>query len=201
VTVRKEQAAQTEADLKKAARVVFERQGYLNTKITDITREAGRAAGSFYTHFPSKDAILEALLADMLVEVDESLAFVGHNGDFNDPEGVRWHVAAYWNFYRQHKPVVQALQQAAITSETFAERLRELMAPDIGHMAAHLRDAAEAGAVLPGDPHIVATMISSLLGAWASEWIDGKRGPDDEGITALTGFIYSAIHSARIGSG
>ena len=64
--LRQAQAAETEAALKRAALVVFARVGYLNTKIVDITREAGRSAGSFYTYFPGKEALLEALLTDLL---------------------------------------------------------------------------------------------------------------------------------------
>jgi len=65
-TTRKERAAETEAALKAAAKRVFATRGYLNTKITDITAEAGRAAGSFYNHFPSKEALIEAVLADTI---------------------------------------------------------------------------------------------------------------------------------------
>ena len=91
---RKEKAAETETALKAAARRVFARKGYLNTKITDITAEAGRAAGSFYNHFPGKEELLEALLADIAASGDESALTEGHLSDFSDPAAVRWHVAA-----------------------------------------------------------------------------------------------------------
>ena len=45
-----------------AARVVFERDGYVDARLTDITAEAGCAIGSFYTHFNDKAAVLQAVL-------------------------------------------------------------------------------------------------------------------------------------------
>ncbi|MBN9622078.1 MAG: helix-turn-helix transcriptional regulator [Actinobacteria bacterium] len=50
----------TRTALVEAARTVFERDGYLEARITDITKEAGVAAGSFYTYFDSKEEIFEA---------------------------------------------------------------------------------------------------------------------------------------------
>ena len=200
-TTRKLQAAQTEVELKQAALVVFERHGYLNTKITDITRQAGRAAGSFYTHFPSKEALLESLLADLLVQADETATLPGHSGDFAYWSAVRWHVAAYWQVYRQHSAVLRSLQQAAIVSDHFAARLQEMTAPDRRHLAEHLTQAQAAGATLPGDPMLVASAIQALIGTFTAQWIDGgERGDlpadagDDVAIDTLTNFVFAAIH-------
>jgi AcrR family transcriptional regulator len=71
---RKARAAQTEVALKEAARRVFARTGYHSAKITDITTEAGRSAGSFYHHFAGKDDVLRALLADWLAQAGTELA-------------------------------------------------------------------------------------------------------------------------------
>jgi AcrR family transcriptional regulator len=47
-----------------AARALFARQGVDNTRINEITEEADVGFGSFYNHFDSKEAIVEAVLAE-----------------------------------------------------------------------------------------------------------------------------------------
>jgi AcrR family transcriptional regulator len=201
--VRRQQAAQTEVELKAAAVRVFARLGYLNTKITDITTEAGRATGSFYKHFASKEALLEARLADLLAETDEDTLDSGHSDDFSDRAAVRWHVNQYWAFYRRHRTLMEALQQAAIVDQRFAERSQAMLEPDLHHMADHLTKARDAGLRLPGDPLVVASAITLMMASFAATWQAGA-GPDlgrplgdDEAIQTLTDLLYAAIGGRR----
>jgi AcrR family transcriptional regulator len=191
---RKQQAAQTEAELKAAAIRVFERVGYLNTKITDITAEAGRATGSFYKHFASKERLLEALLADLLVEADTSTELAGHPDDFRDRAAVRWHVAVFWRFYGRHRAVMSALQQAAIVDEEFARRSREMLEPDLHHIAGHV-----AGLDPPGDPLVAASFFTTTISAVAAGWFAGA-GPatgEEETIETLTTFLHQGLGGTR----
>jgi AcrR family transcriptional regulator len=60
----------TRATLVTAARSVFERDGYVDARITDIADEAKVASGTFYTYFDSKEeifaAVVESIEEDML---------------------------------------------------------------------------------------------------------------------------------------
>ncbi|HWG86071.1 MAG TPA: TetR/AcrR family transcriptional regulator, partial [Deinococcales bacterium] len=49
-----------------AALRVFASKGFQRSTTKDIAREAGVAEGTLYNHFPSKDAILLALLEDLI---------------------------------------------------------------------------------------------------------------------------------------
>ncbi|HTQ19953.1 TetR/AcrR family transcriptional regulator [Mycobacterium sp.] len=195
-----EQAAGTEAALKDAARLVFARKGYLNTKITDITAEAGRAAGSFYNHFTSKEELLKGLLADMLAESDRDALDAEHNGDFTDRAAVRWHVAAYWRFYTRHAVELTALRQAALVNAEFGAQIQELTNRDISHIRDHLDPVIAAGRTLPGQPDVVLAMFAGLLDGFGSHWqmSGGRLGErhvgEDEAIDALTDFVYRALN-------
>lgn len=59
------QGLRSRAALLRAARRVFEKRGYHETRIADITAAARMAVGSFYTYFDSKEEIFEALLIEM----------------------------------------------------------------------------------------------------------------------------------------
>ena len=69
-----------------AARRVFERDGFIDARITDIAEEAGAAHGTFYTYFDSKEAALRAVILHLESELLGAGAaqYRGRRGD-QDP--------------------------------------------------------------------------------------------------------------------
>jgi len=185
---RKEKAAETEVALKAAAKRLFATRGYLSTKITDITKEAGRAAGSFYNHFASKEELLQSLLADIDAAGDESAERAEHSPDFSDPAAVRFHVATFWTIYREHEPTMRALRQAALVSEDFTRLLIEVNAQRANEIADHLAYVAK----LPARPDVSMTMMWALIDGFAQIRQDDLS--DEECVEALTRFVYRGLN-------
>ena len=185
---RKEKAAETEVALKAAAKRLFATRGYLSTKITDITQEAGRAAGSFYNHFASKEELLQSLLADIDAAGDEGAAGEEHNPDFSDPAAVRFHIAVFWKIYRENEATMRALRQASLVSEDFARVLRTAQAHQTTEIADHLENVAK----LPARPEVSMTMMWALVDGFAQTHPGDLS--DDEAVEALTRFVYRGLN-------
>ncbi|MFF2083738.1 TetR/AcrR family transcriptional regulator [Nocardia sp. NPDC058176] len=192
-TMRQLKAVQTTADLKAAARVVFARQGYLNTKIVDITREAGRAAGSFYNHFENKEEILAALAVDLGAEADEIAGDAQdarpESGAVSIHDSARGHIAVFWRTYAAHRDVFAAIEQAALANPVFAERMRTFRAEQLQPWIAWLTELADRGVHLPTDPATTAAMIAATAETMIQTW----HGDPDAGIDNLTGFVAAGL--------
>jgi AcrR family transcriptional regulator len=78
--------AETRAKLIEAARVTFARQGVDATRINEITDEADLGFGSFYNYFDSKDAIVAAVVEEVVTAAGEAIAAATE--DIEDPAEV-----------------------------------------------------------------------------------------------------------------
>jgi AcrR family transcriptional regulator len=87
---------QTRARLVQAARTLFARQGVENTRIKEITDEADVGFGSFYNHFESKAAIVEAVLMETVAARGGTVGWV--TAQLDDPAEVI--AAAHRHFVR-----------------------------------------------------------------------------------------------------
>lgn len=118
-----ERGLRTRSALITAARTVFERAGYLDTRLIDITKEANCSAGTFYTYFSSKEEIFAAVLE--LAQEDMMHPGMPHVADEDDPAAiVEASNRAYFEAYRRNAKLMGLLEQVANVDPEF-RKLRQ----------------------------------------------------------------------------
>jgi len=185
------------ADFKAAARRVFARQGYQATKITDITAEAGRAAGGIYRYFPSKAAILKALAEDFVAtRRDRVVGHSGHRHTMTGEDDVRQHVTAYWLTYREYLPEMSAIFQASMSDPEFAVIWQQIRQHDFRVWRKHVRELRAHHGLATQDASRTTMLVLSLLEHYCYlHQMTGEagRGSDDQVIDSLTRFVHAGI--------
>jgi AcrR family transcriptional regulator len=141
---RRADAERNRAALVGAARRVFERDGYVAARITDIAEEAGVAHGSFYSHFDGKPAIFTAVMA----EVEEEMLHPGPALPTagSDPVAVIEAAnRAYLEAYQRNARLMALLEQVATVDEGFRELRRRRSAAFLARNARAVRRLQRAG--------------------------------------------------------
>lgn len=64
------------AEILDSARLAFAEKGFDGASMQDIARKAGMSVGNFYRYFPSKSAIVEALIATDMAEMEQDFAAI-----------------------------------------------------------------------------------------------------------------------------
>ena len=179
-----------------AARTLFAERGFSSCRVADVARSAGMSAGNVYWLFDSKEAILEAILAEGFGNVEAMTAEVA---------------AAYGPARRKLDLLVDrtlALYDAngpfvVILGGLMGEGGRELiaslgldMAEIAGRAHANLRrvfaEARSEGAVAPADPDLLVTLyvgfFNGLLISYRDQWPGLPRDALREAALRLVGY-------------
>jgi AcrR family transcriptional regulator len=111
----------TRVALLEGARTVFERDGFLDAKISDIAAAAGVATGSFYTYFTDKEDVFDAL-------VDATQEEMLHPGvqtsaPPDDPIArIEESNRAYLEAYRRNAKLMRLFEQVSTIDEGFRQQ-------------------------------------------------------------------------------
>jgi AcrR family transcriptional regulator len=194
-TPRTPRAERTRAALVKAAREVFERDGFVDARITDIAEAGGVAHGSFYTHFASKDAAFAAVLAEVQEEMLHPQMDAADAGD--DPvRAVEAANRAYLEGYRHNARLMGLLEQVATTNEEFRRLRRRRADAFVQRNARTIRRLQRQGlADRALDPNVAAIAVSSMVSrtAYTLFVIDQAEVDLDALIATLTRLWTNAL--------
>lgn len=128
---RAEAKAQTRRRLLDAARIEFTRLGYQGATLDDIAGRAGFTKGALYWHFPNKQAIFMALVADA---IEANMAVLAQLApDDGDPAAVKARLAQWIDGIDER----ESLPQFGVELEIEARRDPSFRAIHQGMIARH----------------------------------------------------------------
>ncbi|MFE3293069.1 TetR/AcrR family transcriptional regulator [Rhodococcus sp. NPDC059234] len=194
-----ERGLRTRSALIAAARRVFEKSGYLDTRLIDITKAAKCSAGTFYTYFASKEEIFAAVLE--LAQEDMMHPGMPHVAAEDDPAAI---IAAsnraYFEAYKRNAKLMGLLEQVANIDPEFRVLRQERGDAFIRRNARSIENLQRRGlADAELDPLLAARALSGMISRLGfgyfveREALGDDRGELDELIDTATRLWVNAL--------
>jgi AcrR family transcriptional regulator len=181
----------TRAALVKAARAVFERRGYHDTRVVDITKSAGVAYGTFYTYFDSKELVFGEVVAELYRNFRAESS--------SDPEVTSDDVAAriertnrgYLRAYRKNARMMAVLEQVDTFNPVLRDirlALRQQWEERSAHMIHRWQDEGLVDKAI--DASYAATALGSMVSRSAFVWLVLGEPYDEERAVQQVTLLY-----------
>jgi AcrR family transcriptional regulator len=167
----------TREGLLAAARTVFEQRGYTATRVADIARAAGVSHGTVYTWFADKEAVLRALVGDIVAEVFAALAI---GDEVPEPqqrmlEANRRYLAAY----RRHGRMLEVVEEAAATDDRYRDALNGVRRDHVARVTRDITRLQRSGLAADDiDAGVAASALCAMVEGFGRHWYG--RGEQDD---------------------
>jgi AcrR family transcriptional regulator len=158
----------TRAKLLAAAQKVFERDGYLNARVADISAAARVAHGSFYTYFDSKEDIFREIVEGVAEDVHTALEAVDEG---SAAERISAANRRHIELYEQNAVVLGLIEQVGNLAQ-FSELRRDMRRRSVERTERLIREMKSQGELGPEplDPHVMATALVGTTDSFAYTW-------------------------------
>ena len=160
-----------------AAVRVFARQGYFNSRVSDIAREAGIAAGTIYLYFKTKDDILITLFREKMAAFVSTL----RRAIADEPDAiskVRRLVRLHFQMLEADPDLAEVVQiELRQGQKFFRGASSQEVAAYFALIGSVLKKRIDQGHFRSGLPVKVATkMLFGAMDQMTTSWVLGKRG-------------------------
>jgi len=185
----------TRGALLDAAESVFGEMSFEQASISEITRRAGVAHGTFYTHFADKKAIFVELVRDLSHEMRRAQA-EAVAGAADRLEAEERGFAAFFDFIAEHRALYRVLREAefvdADVHRWHYDRLAE------GYTRG-IREAVDAGE-LPSDldPRVVAHCLMGIGDFIGLRWVAWGDTVPTEVFDQMIRFVRAGLTGGEI---
>ncbi|HXA41443.1 MAG TPA: TetR/AcrR family transcriptional regulator [Candidatus Solibacter sp.] len=174
-----------------AAKQLFDRKGYRDTTIDDITRRANIAHGTFYLYFHGKRDLLKELLEQTFAEFDAIVSVPFQVEDIHDL------LRKALETYQRNQLLMRVLREASAADAFFREHYDEFFVELlVNHLCQTISSLQELvpESSRPVDPRGAARAIVGMIESFAyGVFIGGEDYSLDLVVDTLTHFCVSAI--------
>lgn len=179
------------AALLDAARRVFERKGFLDTRVADIVAEAKVAQGTFYTYFDSKDTIFQAVATGVVGEMLVALHTDGSAGG-SPYERAYSAMERFVDAYRPRARIIALIEQVG----TFTPELRHLRLQVreafVDRAARGIAHQQEMGIADPSlDPVLTAEVLGAMVDHVCYVWMNLGKDFEREALLRMLTLVWS----------
>jgi AcrR family transcriptional regulator len=150
--------ARTRQELLDAAEQVFGERGFERASISEITRQAGVALGTFYVYFPHKEAIFTELVDELGLRLRQALG-ASLTGTSTRLEKERAGFRAFFEFARKHRNLYRIVRQAEFVDEAVHHRYYRRLAESY---AKALSAAMTGKEIARFDPEVLAYALMGI---------------------------------------
>lgn len=192
----------TRAQLIAAARQVFERKGFLDARVADITTEAGLSYGSFYTYFPAKEDVFREVVRGLVEEMFTSGSQEGDGTHLTDPvDSVRAANDAFFAAYRRNAALIAIIEQVATFNEEFRTIRRGMRQLFVARAERGIRRLQRQGLADAGlDAHVAANALGSMVDNFAYVWLVLGEPFDEEAVSVTLARLWAQAIGLPTGS-
>jgi AcrR family transcriptional regulator len=184
----------TRQELLTAATGVLARKGLHDTKVSDIAAAADVGVGTFYLHFPTKEALFDAVVEETVQRLKATV----DDARLRAPDPVaklRAANAAFFRFARDNREVFKIVFGHAAAYNDLIRRAQQLFTADIEAM---VEEGIASGVFAALSPALVAQATVGMATQMIAWWTEHETVPlETMAETSMTLALYGVSAAGR----